>query len=119
MTDVLLLAPEWPERALLRAELIEAGYDVIAIDKLETEGTRREPGEKPRVAVVDLHGLGKPRAVLDQLRSVIATDCVLVLTALGALTADELRQMGYRVIARPMTIRQVVEATVDLMRERC
>ena len=39
MTDVLLLAPEWPERALLRAELIEAGYDVIAIDQLETELT--------------------------------------------------------------------------------
>jgi hypothetical protein len=28
----MLLSVEWPERALLRAQLIEAGYEVAAID---------------------------------------------------------------------------------------
>jgi AmiR/NasT family two-component response regulator len=119
MTDLLLLAPEWPERALLRAELIEAGFDVVAIDRWEMEEPSRPHRERPRVVVVDIRGLEKPRVVLEQLQSMVARDCILVLTALGALTVDELHQMGHRVIARPTTIRKVVEAAVDLLRERC
>jgi hypothetical protein len=30
--DVIVLGPEWPERALLRAQLIEEGYEVVAVD---------------------------------------------------------------------------------------
>lgn len=30
--DIVLLGPEWPERALLRAQLVEEGHDVVAID---------------------------------------------------------------------------------------
>jgi hypothetical protein len=60
--DILLLGAEWPERALVRAELIEAGYDVVAIDAWPIPSQYRQPGVKPRVAIVDLQGL--PREVV-------------------------------------------------------
>jgi hypothetical protein len=30
--DVMVLGAEWPERVLLRAQLIEEGHEVVAID---------------------------------------------------------------------------------------
>ena len=95
--DVLLLSPEWPERALLRAELIEAGYEVVAIEAWPMPGLYRRPGMEPRMAIVDLQGLPEPRTVLDELGYVMPPDRVLIVVALGTLTLDEVRQMGYQV----------------------
>jgi hypothetical protein len=114
--DVLLLGPQWPERALLRAELIEAGYDVVAIDAWPMPRLYREPGMKPRLAIVDLQGLPEPRMVLDELRVVIPTDRVLVITALGTVTVDEIRDMRYQVVRRPTSVRDVVAAAANLLR---
>ena len=114
--DVLLLGPEWPERALLRAELIEAGYEVVAIDAWPIPRIYRRAGMKPRVAIVDLQGLPDPRTVLDELRLVMPPDRVLVITALGTLTVDDIRQIGYHVVARPTSIRDVIAAAAGLLR---
>jgi hypothetical protein len=38
------LGAEWPERALLRAEVIEAGYGVGAIDSWLIPSLYRQPG---------------------------------------------------------------------------
>ena len=40
----MLLAPEWPERALLRAQLIEEGYEVVAVDAWPIPGFTASPG---------------------------------------------------------------------------
>ena len=114
--DVIVLGPEWPERALLRAELIENGYDVVALDAWPIPRAYRRPGMKPRVAIVDLRGLPDPRHVLDELRFVIAPDRVLVVTALGTLTVDQIRHFGYHVVTRPTSIHDVVEAAGHLLR---
>jgi hypothetical protein len=55
--DIVLLGPEWPERALLRAQFIEEGYDVIAIDPWPIPTLYRRPSMKPRVLLIDLQGL--------------------------------------------------------------
>jgi hypothetical protein len=114
--DVIVLGPEWPERALLRAELIENGYDVVAIDAWPIPRAYRRPGLKPRVFIVDLRGLPDPRNVLDELRFVIPPDRVLVVAALGTLTVDQIRDFGYHVVTRPTSIREIVEATARLLR---
>jgi hypothetical protein len=113
--DILLLGPEWPERALVRAELIEAGYDVVGVDAWPIPSLYHRPGMKPRVAIVDLQGLPDPRAVLEQLRLVMPTDRVLVIAALGTLSVDEIRRIGYHVLARPTSIREVVAAAAGLL----
>jgi DNA-binding response OmpR family regulator len=115
--DVLLLGPEWPERALLRAQLIEEGFDVVAIDEWPIPRLYRRPGMKPRVVIIDLQGLPEPRNVLDELRFVIRPDRVLVVTALGTLAVDKIRQLGYHVVTRPTSGREVVAAAAGLLRE--
>lgn len=113
--DIVLLGPEWPERALLRAQLIEEGHDVIAIDAWPIPRLYRRPGMKPLVMIVDLHGLPDPRNTLDELRFVIPPDRVLVVTALGTLTADEIRRLGFNAVERPATIGQIVAAAASLL----
>jgi hypothetical protein len=114
--DALLLGSQWPERALLRAELIEAGYDVVATESWPIPPMYRRPAMKPRVVIVDLLGLPDPRAVLDELRLVVPPDRVLVVTALGTVTIDEIRRIGYHVVTRPTSIGDIVAATRKLLR---
>lgn len=113
--DFLLLGPEWRERSLLRAELIEAGYSVVAIDAWPIPQLYCQAGMTARVAIVDLKGLDEPRLVLDQLRLVMPADRVLVITALGTLTVEEVRKIGYHVVTRPISIRDVVASAVRLL----
>jgi hypothetical protein len=98
--DIVLLGPEWPERARLRAQLIKRGrrrhrYRCLADPETES-ATRHEA-----VMVVDLHELPDPRETLDELCFVIPPHRVLVVTALGTLTADEIRRLGFMAIKRP------------------
>ena len=114
--DVVLLGPEWPERALLRAQLIEEGYDVVATDAWPIPRPLLRSEMKPRVLIVDLHGLPEPRQVLEEIRGVIPPERVVVVTALGAMSADEIRAMRFRVVARPATVGDIVAAAAALLR---
>jgi hypothetical protein len=113
--DILLLSSEWPERALLRAELIETGFNVVAIDAWPIPHLYRQPGAKPRVVIVDLRGLPEPRSVLEELRLVIPPDRVIVITALGTLAPDTIRQLGHHVVRRPTNVSDVVDAAASLL----
>ena len=55
--DIVLLATEWQPRALLRAQLIEEGFEVLATDTWTTMRRYLRPGSKPLLAIVDLQGL--------------------------------------------------------------
>ena len=116
--DVLLLASEWPDRALLRAQLIEEGYEVVAVDAWPVPKLYRVPGMEPRLLLVDLQGLSTPREMLAELRQLAGPARVLVLTALGTVAADEVRALGFDVIHRPATIGQIVAAVTALLRQQ-
>ena len=109
--DVLLLCAEWPERA----QLIEEGFEVVAIDAWPVLRLYRQTGMKPRVLVIDLLELPDPRQTLDVAPSLIPSDRVLVVTALGTLTADDVRQLGFSVTECPATIGQIVARTGALL----
>jgi hypothetical protein len=108
--DVLLLSAEWPERALLRAQLIEQGYEVAAIDRRPIPRIYRRPEMKPRVILIDLRDLPDPRATLDEVRFILPPDRVVVLMALGTVSEDDVRHLGFNVIDRPATVGDVVAA---------
>ncbi|HYU80496.1 MAG TPA: hypothetical protein VEK56_16015 [Vicinamibacterales bacterium] len=113
--DVIVLGAEWPERALLRAQLIEEGHEVVALDTWPIPRLYRRPGMRPRVLLIDLHELPNPLETLDEVRFVLPPERVLVVTALGSLTAGEVRERGFNVIERPVTIGQIVAATAALL----
>jgi hypothetical protein len=113
--DVIVLGAGWPERALLRAQLIEEGHEVVAVDSWPIPRLYRRAGMKPRVLLIDLHQLPNPRETLDEVRLVLPPERVLVVTALGSLTAGEVRARGFHVIERPASIGQIVGATAALL----
>jgi hypothetical protein len=113
--DVVLIGPEWPERALLRAQLLEEGYDVVATDAWPIPRPYLRPGMKPRVLIIDLRGLPAPHDALDEVRGVMPPDRVVVVTAMGTMTADEIRGLGFHVVTRPVAVRDVVAAAASVL----
>jgi hypothetical protein len=114
--DVVVLGPEWRERALLSAQLIEEGYNVVATDAWPIPRRFLRSGMKPRALIVDLHGLPEPRQALDEIHGVIPAERVLVVTALGTVNPDDIRRLGFRVVSRPATVGEIVAATAALLR---
>ena len=113
--DVMLLSSAWPERAALRAQLIEEGYEVVAIESWPMPRAYRRAAMKPRVLVIDLHELAGPRQTLDEVRFVMPPERVLVVTAAGTVPSDEIQRLGFTVIARPATVAQIVAATAAML----
>jgi hypothetical protein len=48
--DIVLLGAERQPRALIRAQLIEAGFDVVATDTWPMMRRHLRPGSKPRLS---------------------------------------------------------------------
>src|SRR4029077_10312004 len=83
--DVVLLGAEWKTRALIRAQLIEEGFDVVATDTWSMMRRQLRPGLKPRLAVVDLKDLDEPGRVLGDLAVLMKPERVLVLAAAATM----------------------------------
>lgn len=114
--DIVLLGVEWPSRALIRAQLIEEGFDVVAADTWPAMRRHLRPGRKPRLALVDVRGLPNPRGVLNDLRVLMKPDRVLVLTAMGTVPPADVESLGFRALARPMAIEDIVAAAARMIR---
>jgi hypothetical protein len=117
--DVVLLGSEWKGRALIRAQLIEEGFDVIATNTWSMMRRHLRPGRKPRVAIVDLKGLDEPEQVLRDLAVLMKPERVLVLAATATVAPSELSRLGFCVLNRPLTIAAVVRAVTLALRGPC
>jgi len=102
--DIVLLATEWQPRALLRAQLIEEGFEVVATDTWTAARRSLRPGSKPLLVIVDLLGLAEPDRVLGDLRVLMKSERVLVLAAAGTVLPDAIAPLGFHVIRRPVQI---------------
>ena len=114
--DIVLLATKWQPRALIRAQLLEQGFEVVATNAWPMMRRHLRPGVKPRVALVDLQGLPEPTAVLDDLRVLMTPERVLVLTAMGTLSIADVESRGFRAISRPIVIADIVQAIANRIR---
>jgi len=108
--DVVLLSAEWKTRALIRAQLIEDGFDVVATKTWTMMRRHLRPGRKPGVAVVDLKELDEPERVVRDLAVLMNPERVLVLAAAATVPRSEISGLGFHVISRPFTIAEVVSA---------
>ena len=116
--DVVLLGAEWRARALIRAQLIEEGYEVLAADSWSVVRHFIRAGSKPSLVIVDLVDLvdlEHSMDVLRELRELMQPDRVLVLAGLGTVAPAELEWLGFRVLRRPVTIRDIVAAAAQAM----
>ena len=77
--DIVFLAAQWQPRALIRAQLIEEGFEVVATASWAVMRRHLRPGSKPRLAIVDLKDLPDPQSLLHDLQILMKPDRVLVL----------------------------------------
>jgi DNA-binding NtrC family response regulator len=108
-SDIVLISADWKSRALIRAQLLEEGYDVMATDEWPVALRALRSTAKPKILIVDLQNLAEPATVLRQLQRYIDPDRVIVLGGLGTLPAADVKTQGFRVIVRPFAIGDVVE----------
>ena len=113
--DIVLLAAEWQPRAMIRAQLIEEGFEVVATKTWPMMRRHLRPGMKPRLVLVDLKGLSDPLGVLNDLRLLMNPDCVLVLTAIGTAPETDIHRLGFHILSRPIMIEQIVRAAMGLI----
>jgi hypothetical protein len=114
--DIVLLATEWQPRALLRAQLIEEGFEVLATNSWPVMRRCLGPWPKPPLAIVDLQGLPEPDRVLESLKILMDPGRVLVLTSIGTVAPDEIQAMGFHVVRRPIHIGSLVATAARALR---
>jgi CheY-like chemotaxis protein len=112
---IWLIAPDWQVRALVRAQLLEEGYDVTAVEDWAALEALLGAEEvvPPRLVIAELTG-DEPPAALALLCAFPARR--LVLRGAGAPAADTLRAAGIdAVLSRPSTIGDIVLAARALL----
>jgi hypothetical protein len=116
--DMVLLATAREPRALIRAQLIEEGFEVVATDSWTTARAFLRPGSKPRLVIVDLQDLPEPDHVLADLQVLMKPEQVLVLAALATVPPQDIDRLGFRSVKRPVSISSIVSAATRAIRSQ-
>jgi len=115
--DIVLLDADWQSRTLIRAQLIEEGFEVVATESWTMMRRHLRPGSKPRLAIVDVKDLSEPQDVLRDLRVLMKPERVLVLSAIGTIGREDVERLGFHVVPRPFEIETVVREARKLTKE--
>jgi DNA-binding response OmpR family regulator len=113
-TSIWLIAPTWQVRALVRAQLIEEGYEVTAVEGWDALAELLgEEVTAPHLVIVELTG-AEPPGALSLLRSMPVPR--IALRAAGDPTVAALRAEGVdRVLSRPYSVGDVAHAVRALL----
>jgi DNA-binding response OmpR family regulator len=113
---LLLAGGDRRPRALVLAELVEAGYDVTAVETWnEAELLLRERSVRPSAVVFDLEGETNAEASLVTLARLVPVSQCLVLVSAATPRAEKVRSLGFEhVLARPYSVGDVVCAVERL-----
>jgi DNA-binding response OmpR family regulator len=108
---ILLIAADWQFRALVRAQLLEEGYEVQAFPDLEVALFHLERSEaRPQLALVDSQGLRIEPDAVSRVWQLIVAEGPLLLCA-GLLDRGILDRAGMppaRLLVRPFSVGDVV-----------
>lgn len=114
---VLLVAAEWRARALILAELREAGYDVLALPGLRLALSALAAGwARPSVVVLDVVGdpEAQPSRVRQMVRLLRGVPLILLVGAYEARSFAPLREEVDAWLTRPLRVASVVAAVTRL-----
>ena len=113
--DILVICTEWPARALLSAQLIEEGHNVVPAESWPPPRVYFRAPMKPRAVVVDLHRLPDPHLVIDELPALAPPSSIVVIGALASVPVEDLRRRGFEVVARPAPVSDVAAAVTRVL----
>jgi DNA-binding NtrC family response regulator len=109
--DLLLVAGDWQSRALVLAELQEAGYEVNAQAGLrQALNHLAQHPEHPPLVILDLHGdeFATPETVDALLRLLAGAKLILIVGVYAERVWDRFATEGNIVLRRPVTVGEIV-----------
>ena len=111
MGEILLIAADWRLRALVRAQLLEEGFQVRALPALEIALSHLTAGgERPGLIILDTQGVEFDGQVVSELWQ-LSAQAPLILCQ-GAWSRVDVCQEGLaaaRVLRRPFRVGDLVE----------
>jgi DNA-binding response OmpR family regulator len=114
---VLLAGGDFRPRALILGQLQEEGFDVTAVETWdEAELLLRQRAVRPDAVVFDVEGELHPDAALATLARLVVPTRALILTSASGVSAADARRLGFdHVLARPYSVRDVIETLAALL----
>ncbi len=106
---IYLIAKNWRERTLIRAQLMEEGYDVDGLEGLED----LVEGRKPDLIIFNTLDQPSPKEGISRLRDLYPTTPLLVIA--GTLEA-EMEGIGIIPLHRPLSIGDLCQRVRSLLR---
>ena len=111
MGEILLIAVGWQFRALVRAQLLEEGFEVRALPTLEAAlAYLLRSGEQPRLTILDTQDVEiEARPLQDLWRLTGEAPLLLCRSALSQVTLSQEGMPPARVLLRPFRVGDVVQ----------
>jgi len=111
--DVLLVMADRRQRAYALGELLELGYEVVAVPRARHARALVRAGVRPRLLVVDLAGLSDGG---DAVRDLLTHPPLGLLVLVSAFQREDVAHLppGH-VLVRPFTVGQLVERVRHLL----
>lgn len=110
MSQIVLIGQDWKTRALLRAELLEAGLDVEAYETIEDARAAVEQSyPPPKLLIADLTSSLHPLAIIALLAAWTHQIRVWVIASRSVVSEGVLAGHGFeRVLFRPVDLGRLV-----------
>ena len=111
MGEILLIAVDWQFRALVRAQLLEEGFEVRALPTLETAlAYLARSGEQPDLTILDTQDVEiEGRALQDLWRLTGEVPYLLCGSALSQVPSSQEGMPPARLLLRPFRVGDVVQ----------
>jgi DNA-binding response OmpR family regulator len=111
MSAILLIGKDWPARALIRAQLLEEGFDVEAHEALDPALASLESSEiLPALVLADVSASDDPADDVEQLAAWASQLPVWIIAAPSLIRRQTLKGRGFEMILfRPVDVGELIE----------
>jgi DNA-binding response OmpR family regulator len=115
--EIILIASEWKARRFIMAQLLEEGYEVMALRTIEEAMMLLGQGMmRPHLIILDTAGQSLNEAILADLRTLAGDVPILVCTGPFDLAQFDFEEAGLaHLLVRPFTVGDVVDRVSQLL----
>ncbi len=119
MSQILIAGKDWQSRAMLRAQLLEEGFEVEACENIPEALANLEPGAKlPDLLIADISVSDEPSADVEALSAWSRKVPVWIIASRTYIVEKGLRGHGFEmVLLRPVDVGELVDQIKQRLEE--
>jgi CheY-like chemotaxis protein len=119
VSRILLAGQDWQARALVRAQLLEEGFDVQAYETIDEAIATLTPGTNlPNLFIADISASDDPSADVEALSVWSRKIPIWIIARQTYIIPEGLRGHGFEtILLRPVDVGELVEQVKDRLKE--